>query len=107
MATPVLAEGRVGIKTTVSTYRPRQRTTVTASTLVRDRAGRPVAGLPLTFTWKHPGKTITYRTITNSRGIAKHARNIGSSPKGTKVYVKAQVQSGGIRRSSTASFIPR
>lgn len=107
MPTPLLGDGSAGIKTTMSNHYPKQYTYVTATTLVRNRAGKPVVGLPVTFTWKHKYKTYTYKTVTNSSGVAKSRRNIGKATKGYKVYVRAQTQSGGYRRSSTGSFTPR
>ncbi len=107
MPTPRLADGSAGIKTTMSNHYPRQYTNVTATTLIRNRAGKPVVGLPVTFSWKHKYKTYTYKTVTNSKGIAKSTRNIGKSTKGYKVYVRAQTQSGGYKRSSTGSFTPK
>lgn len=105
MPTPLLADGAAGIKTSVSSARPRQNSTVTVSTVVHDRAGHAVVGLPVTFTWSFKSATYTMKTVTNSSGIARCSRNIGYATKGYRVYVRAQTQSGGYRRSSTASFV--
>jgi len=107
MPTPVLADGSAGIKTTMSNYYPKRYTSVTASTVIRDKAGKAVVGLPVTFSWKFKSGTVTYRAYTNSSGVAKVTRYLGGATAGYRVYVKAQTMSGGINRSSTASFIPK
>jgi hypothetical protein len=106
MATPKLADGREGIKTYLSDHSPKQYTDVTVKTVVHNTSGRPVEDLPITFYWKHKTKTLTYKVYTNSSGVAKMTRNIGGSPKGYRVYVRAQTQAAGINRSSTSSFVP-
>jgi hypothetical protein len=107
MPTPVLADGSAGIKTKVSSYTPKRYTNVTASTVIRDRSGKPVVGLPVTFTWKFKSVTMTHYVVTDASGVARVTRNIGGATKGYRVYVKAQTMSGGISRSSTATFIPK
>jgi hypothetical protein len=107
MATPVLADYRDGIRTSVSDHSPDRYDTVTVSTVCRDTAGRPVAGLPVTFYWQHKTETLAYRVVTNSKGVARQSRNIGKATLGYRVYVKARTQSGGVRRSSTSSFTPQ
>jgi len=107
MATPKLDAGSDGIKTTLSSYAPYQNSDVSARTAVHDLSGRPVVGLPVTFTWAFKTGTVTYQTVTDSSGIARHTSNIGNAEKGYRVYVRAQVQSAGINRSSTSSFVPK
>ena len=107
MPTPVLADGSTGIKTSVSNFSPKRYTVVTASTVIHDKAGRPVVGLPIRFSWKFKTSTVYYSAVTNSSGIARVSRNIGGVTAGYRVYVKAQTMSGGINRSSTATFIPK
>jgi len=102
---PILAAGSAGIRTTKSVARPKRRTNVTIATVVHDRYGHTVAGLPVTFYWRFKSGTISYKTVTNSRGVARSTRNIGMAARGYRVYVRAQTQSGGFRRSSTASFL--
>ena len=102
---PILAAGSRGIRTTKSVARPKRRTNVTIATVVHDRYGHTVAGLPVTFYWKFKSGTISYKTVTNSKGVARSTRNIGMAARGYRVYVRAQTQSGGYRRSSTASFL--
>ncbi len=107
MPTPLLGAGSAGIRTTMSNYYPKRNTSVTASTVIKDKAGKPVVGLPVTFTWKFKTVTYTYKTVTNSSGVARTTRNIGRATLGYRVYVRAQTQSGGYNRSSTGSFIPK
>jgi hypothetical protein len=75
------------------------------STIVHDTAGHVVVGLPVTFYWNFKSVTVAFTTVTDARGIARSWRSIGLATKGYRVYVRAQTQSGGIHRSSTASFI--
>ena len=49
----------------------------------------------MTFSWKHLTTTVSYRTVTDARGVARQARNIGGAARGYRVYVRAQTQSGG------------
>jgi len=107
MPTPTLAEGRSGISTTVADTRPHQHTVQTATTGVRDAAGRAVAGLPVTFYWQFKSGTFACSTVTNSAGVAVSRWNLGAATLGYRVYVKAQTQSGGYDRSSIASFVPQ
>lgn len=107
MPTPILADGAAGIKTRMSTFRPKRTGSVTATTVIRNRAGKPVVGLPVTFTWKFKTGTATYKVVTNSSGVAKVTRSLRGAAKGYRVSVRAQTMSGGISRSSTATFIPQ
>lgn len=95
------------IKTGVSNHSPEQGTLLTVRTVILNEKGKPISGLPVTFTWTHKTTTLTYTTKTNAWGVAYHQRNIGQSTLGFRVYVKAQTQSGGINRSSTASWLPK
>jgi len=107
MPTPILKDGSGGIKTDMSNHYPKRYSSVTASTVIRDRAGKAVVGLPVTFSWKYKTVTKTYKVVTNSSGVAKVTCNIGGATRGYRVYVKAQTMSGGISRSSTSTFIPK
>ena len=51
MPTPVLASRTSGLRTTLSSTSPRRNTVVKATTRVRDTAGKPVVGLPVTYSW--------------------------------------------------------
>ena len=107
MPTPVLASGTAGMKTNVSTHRPKQGTVLKAKARVRDTAGKPVVGLPVTFTWGFKSQTVVVKTFTNASGYAYSSRNIGKAPKGYRVYVKGRVYSGRHTRNSRASFVPK
>ena len=107
MTTPPLAAGAAGIKTSVSTHTPRQDSVVRVSTVIHDTHGRPVIGLPCTFTWAFQTHTVSIRTTTGSAAVARISRNIGRAAKGHRVYVRAQVISDSTHRSSTSSFVPR
>jgi hypothetical protein len=107
ITTPPLASGSSGIKTTVSTHSPHQGAVVEVSTVIHDRNGRPIVGLPCTFTWTFRSGTVSITSTTGSASIARAARNIGHAAKGYRVYVRAQVISDSTHRSSTASFVPQ
>jgi hypothetical protein len=101
-----LAAGTRGIKTTVSSSRPKRHTRVTATTTIHDVAGGPVAGRRITFTWKYRHKTVTRTAVTDSAGVATCALNIGAAQRGYRVSVKGAI-SAAVPRSSTATFVPR
>ena len=105
MPSPVLRAGSLGIKTSVSNAHPKQNTRIMTSTIVHDTAGHVVVGLPVTFYWNFKSGTVAFKTVTDARGIARSWRSIGLAAKGYRVYVRAQTQSGGFHRSSTASFV--
>ncbi len=107
MQTPVLADGTAGVRTTLSTSAPRRGDTVRARTVFRDVSGRPVAGLPVTFTWYFKSGAVRMKTLTDATGAARVSRAIGQVTRGYRVYVKAEAFSGGHLRSSRASFVPK
>jgi hypothetical protein len=104
--TPVLADSSSGLRTTLSNTRPKRYSVVKAATRVRDTAGRPVVGLPVTYRWYFKSRTIKVTTTTNANGYAYSSLNIGGSAKGYRVYVKTRVYSGRHTRNSNPSFIP-
>ena len=106
MVTPPLAAGSKGIKTKVSSRRPKAGRVVRASTVCRDKRGRPVRGLPVTFTWTMNSRTVTLKAITDSRGVARRSYRI-SKRRGYTGRVVARVVSDSTRRSSSATFVPR
>jgi len=106
-ATPRLKTGRAGVRTSVSTHHPARGTVVKASTKCLSTSGKPVAGLKVTFHWTFKsGEKLTYG-VTNAKGIARTSLNIRSAPKGYRVKVIGRVESGGSKRSSTATFVPK
>jgi hypothetical protein len=108
MPTPVLAYSTPGMKTSVSNTRPKRGTTVKAWTRVRDTAGKPVAGLPVTFTWYFKSSAVRVTAITNSKGYAYSSKYISPrTAKGYRIHVKARTYSGRQTRNSAASFVPQ
>ncbi len=105
MPSPVLGEDTAGTLTTLSTSRPEQYSTVTATTLLRDEAGRPVGGLPVTYAWEFDYGTRTTQSVTNSQGMATSTMDVGNAAVDYRVYVSATTQSGGGNRTSRASFV--
>jgi hypothetical protein len=107
MRTPVLAAGTKGMKVKLSEDKPRRDTVVRARVKVVSSSGKPVTGLPVTFTWRHKSGTYKIDAVTDAKGIARCSRNIGRSARGRSVPVTASTVSGGRSRSHTASFTPR
>ncbi|HET6350579.1 MAG TPA: zinc dependent phospholipase C family protein [Coriobacteriia bacterium] len=106
-ATPRLKTGRAGVRTSVSTHHPARGTAVKASTKCISASGKPVAGLKVAFHWAFKGgEKLTYG-VTNAKGIARTSLNIRQAPKGYRVKVIGRVESGGSKRSSTATFVPK
>ena len=106
MVTPPLAAGAGGIKTSISDHSPRQNTVVKVSTAIHDAKGRPVVGLPCTFSWAFKSGTVSHTTTTGSDGVARMSKDIGNATKGHRVYVRAHVVSDSTHRSSASSFVP-
>lgn len=107
MRTPVLASGTKGMKTKLSEDRPRRNTVVRARVRVVSSSGKPVKGLPVTFTWKHKTRTYRMKAVTDAKGYARCSRDIGRSARGYRVRVTASTISGGRARSHFAYFTPR
>lgn len=95
------------IKTAVSNYTPLQNTQVTAHVVCLNAAGKPIAGLPVTFIWTHPAGTVTGTATTDLFGVARHRRNIGASAAEQVVQVQAAVEAGNTIRNSYATFVPK
>jgi hypothetical protein len=91
----------------VSTSYPAPNQTVTASMLVLNPEGQPIAGLPVTFSWNFKHIVYVRTAATGPDGIATNSRNVGSATRGHRVHVEASVQGGGTTRTSTASFVPQ
>jgi len=104
MTTPVLGYSLDGFKSSVNNYHPRAGQSVTVTSTVKDTAGRPVAGLPVTWTWKYSSGYVTTRGVTNSLGIATSTRAVTSTTQWTKVYIAAATQSGSQNRNSSTGF---
>jgi hypothetical protein len=103
MPTPMLASGSSGMKTTMSDT---SGSTVTAKTRVRDRSGRPVAGLPITYYWSLRSGTAKTTATTNSRGYAYSSKNVGSSAR-RLIVVRTKAYAGRHERNSSTSFVAR
>jgi hypothetical protein len=108
MTTDVIAPGATGIRTTVSNYRPSRLSRVTATTTLKNTAGRTIPGVRITFTWRFPsGSTYRAVAVTDARGRATSTRGLGATASGESVSVRAQTQWGASTRSSTATFVVR
>jgi len=104
---PRLGSGTKGVKTTLSTRKPKRNTVVRAKTTFKSASGKPVKGLKVTFTWQFKSVTRKTSTYTNASGNAYSSMNIGKAKKGYAVRVRGQAQSGGQTRSSSITFTPR
>lgn len=101
---PVLATGLAGFATTNNNRYPDPGEYVTVTSTVRDTAGRPVAGLPVTWTWDYAGTLVTTSATTNSAGVASSRRQVTSTTTRARVVVSAKVQSGSQNRNSSTWF---
>lgn len=106
MATPLLKSGLSGMRSSLTNNRPKQRTRITSRVRIHNTAGKPVAGLPVTFYWRFASGTKSVSAVTNANGLASSSLNIGNAAKGRRVYVRARTYSGKQKRESATSFIP-
>ena len=93
---------------TVSNSTPRQNTSVTVSG-TRKSGGKPVAGIPMTATWRYKTTTSYCTDVTNAAGVASCSRRISRATKGYLVRVTlvfAPVERAALGTSVT-SFTPR
>lgn len=104
MPTPVLATGLDGFRTTNNNFRPDPGEWVTVTSTVRDTSGRPVAGIPVTWTWTYTTTSVTTTAVTNSAGIATSKRQVHDYTTRNKVTIYAKLQSGSANRNSTTWF---
>jgi hypothetical protein len=104
--TPVLKSGDAGVMTWIGNTRPKRNTVVKVKSRFVSTSGKPVAGLPVTFSWYFKSGTVRIKAVTDSKGYARCSYNIGKASK-TRTYVRATTYSGGHKRSRRASFIPQ
>ncbi len=93
---------------TASTASPRQNSTVTVSGTLQS-AGKPVAGIPMTATWRYKTTTSFCTGVTNAAGVASCSRRISRATVGYPVRVTLVFASVGRTALGTAvtSFTPR
>ena len=103
MATRRLADGRAGFKTVVSDATVTPGETAVARTTARDRKGRPMAGLLVTWTWKVGAKTIKASGLTDATGRAITSLPITTAT-ATRFSVSAHVQAASRNRYAAASL---
>jgi hypothetical protein len=101
---PRLADGTAGFKTAISDSTPSVGQTIKVTSFARDRSGRPVPGLLVTWTWDFAGTIVKTSGITNAKGRAYSYRTITSSTTRTTVKIKAHVQSYSLNRYAWTSF---
>ncbi len=107
MATPQLAGGLAGIKTTVSDKSPDLGSPVTISTACHDTNYRVVAGLPVKFVVDFSNGPKTLWGVTNSFGVATVTIGTSDASSGEYVDVAGQTVSGNIHRESPSWFVPQ
>ncbi len=101
-ATPQPA--KVSVTKSSSAPLPYHSETITAK--VKDAAGHPVKGAKVVFTWKFPvAKTAT--AYSNSLGVARSTRNIGSAKAGRKVVVAVKASKSGKTVTGSTYFITK
>jgi len=93
---------------TVSNAAPRQNSTVTVSGTLKS-AGKPVAGVPMTATWRYKTTTSYCTGVTNAAGVASCNRRISRATVGYPVKVTLVFAPTGRAALGTAttSFTPR
>ena len=101
-----LHSGSAGFRTGVSVVRPARESTVTAWTIARDRSGRRVPGLRVSFSWQFRTRTVTRTAVTDAAGVARCPLDIGPASRGYRVQVAARAIATTTRRAR-ASFVPR
>jgi hypothetical protein len=94
-------------RTSISSSYPAPQRVVTATALVLNATGAPIAGLPVTFRWAFKSSVFSRTAWTGRDGTASNSRNIGNALKGHRVRVTASVPGGGVTRTSSASFVPQ
>lgn len=104
MVTPRLADGSAGFRTVVSDATVVVGQMVVVTSVARDTAGRPVAGLRVTWTWHYGTRLITTTGYTDERGRARTSRLITSATTSSLVTVTAHVQAASHNRCSSTSF---
>ena len=101
-----LASGTAGLRASMSNTAPRHET-ITARAVARDRAGRPVSGLPVTFSWRFRSLTYTQTVRSGTDGVARLSRYIGVCSPGYRVRVTVRARSQYSMRTAVTSFVPR
>jgi hypothetical protein len=104
MPTPVTATGLDGFRTTNNNRYPDPGEWVTVTSTVRDTSGRPMPGIPVTYSWTYATTTVTTTAITNSSGVATSKRQVHSYTTRNKVTVYAKLQAGSQNRNSSTWF---
>lgn len=104
-AAPVRTPGKVTC--TVSAKTPLQKTSVTVTSKVTGDDGRPLSGAKVTFTWGFATGAVKTNATTDSSGIARSRRNIGTAKAGAKVTVRVKATAGSASASGSTSFTPK
>jgi hypothetical protein len=105
--TVALHRGPDGLRTKVSSTRPRRGSTVSMRAYVHSPSGHHLAGVAVLFTWTYRDRTVEGVGYTDSRGIARMRDSIGSAARGRRVRVTAKVVVSRSTRRATSSFVPR
>ena len=111
LTTPVVAPAAFTNYTTtamVSNASPRQNSSITVSGTLKS-AGKPVAGMPMTATWRYKTTTSYCTGVTNAAGVASCSRRISRATVGYPVRVTLVFAPTGRAALGTAvtSFTPR
>ncbi len=103
MATRRLADGRAGFKTVVQDPTAQAGETAVVKSVARDRKGRPMAGLLVTWTWKDGKKTLKATGLTDGNGRAFTTIPIRASMS-SGLSVSAHVQAASRNRYSSVGI---
>jgi hypothetical protein len=104
MVTRPLADGSAGFRTVVADATVAPGETAVVTTVARDRKGRPMAGLLVTWTWKIGTKTIRTRGLTDADGRARSTLLVTTDTPTTRITVSAHVQAASRNRYSSTTL---
>jgi hypothetical protein len=100
-----LADGKAGFKAWVSTATVAPGQTVRVGSLARDRLGRPVPNLKISWTWTFSnGQVVRTSGYTDALGKALTTMAIADQTPMGPVKVVAHIQSGSVNRTASTSF---
>jgi hypothetical protein len=104
MATRRLADGRAGFRTVVGDATVAAGETAVVTSVARDRLGRAMPGLLVTWTWKVGTRTFRTRGLTGPDGRATTTYAVTTSTPHSLITVSAHVQAASVNRYSSTSL---
>jgi sirohydrochlorin ferrochelatase len=104
MVTRPLADGPAGFRTVVQDATVAPGETAVVTSIARDRKGRPMAGLLVTWTWKVGTKTIRMKGLTDAYGRARATLLVTTDTPTSRITVSAHVQAASRNRYSSTTL---